>query len=371
MKCALHTLNDAIRPNVILCLYLVFPPAGVYYASESIEISPRLERTTPMPPRTLDFTYVGSPEPHRERTRSILKQHPEVRELISRNPVSFFLIIGVVALQSAIAFVVSSQPWWVALLSAYVIGAYANHCLFVLIHECAHNLIFKRKSANILAGIIADFPNLVPSSVSFRSYHLKHHSFQGDYDLDADLPSRWEAKLIGSSFAGKALWLLFFPVFQALRPPRLKEISFANAWTAVNWVIVAGYDILVAVYFGPGALLYLGLSYFFSIGLHPLGARWIQEHYLTSPPQETYSYYGPLNTVALNVGYHNEHHDLPSVPWNRLPRLKAMAPEWYDNLVSHRSWSRLLWRFLSDPQISLYSRILRTNRGEVPVTAEV
>jgi hypothetical protein len=48
----------------------------------------------------------------------------------------------------------------------------------------------KRKSANILAGILTDFPNLVPSSVSFRSYHLKHHSFQGDYDLDADLPSR-------------------------------------------------------------------------------------------------------------------------------------------------------------------------------------
>jgi sphingolipid delta-4 desaturase len=139
----------------------------------------------------------------------------------------------------------------------------------------------------------------------------------------------------------------------------------------VNWVIVAGYDVLIAVAFGPGALLYLGLSFFFSIGLHPLGARWIQEHYLTSPPQETYSYYGPLNTVALNVGFHNEHHDCPSVPWNRLPRMTVIAPEWYDTLVSHRSWSRLLWRFLSDPEISLFSRMVRKNRGNVPVTAEV
>ncbi|HEX7573170.1 MAG TPA: fatty acid desaturase, partial [Bacteroidota bacterium] len=128
--------------------------------------------------------------------------------------------------------------------------------------------------------------------------------------------------------------------------------------------------VLIAVYFGPGALLYLGLSFFFSIGLHPLGARWIQEHYLTSPPQETYSYYGPLNSVALNVGFHNEHHDLPSVPWNKLPRMKEMAPEWYDKLVSHRSWSKLLWRFLADPDISLFSRMVRKNRGDVPVTAE-
>ena len=42
---------------------------------------------------------------------------------------------------------------------------------------------------------------------------MKHHAFQGVYDLDADLPSYWEAKLIGNSTIGKALWLLLFPVF--------------------------------------------------------------------------------------------------------------------------------------------------------------
>jgi sphingolipid delta-4 desaturase len=329
-----------------------------------------IERSVFMPHPSRDFVYVDSPEPHRERTRAILKAHPEARELIGRNPFSFLLIIAAVALQSLLAFLVREQSWWVILIVAYGIGAYANHALFVLIHECAHNLVFKWRPGNMLAGIVADFPNLIPSSVSFRSYHLKHHSFQGDYDLDADLPSRWEARLVGASFAGKALWLLLFPVFQALRPPRLREISFVNTWTVINWIVVAVYDVLIAVALGPGALLYLGLSFFFSIGLHPLGARWIQEHYLTFPPQETYSYYGPLNSLALNVGFHNEHHDLPSVPWSRLPRLKALAPEWYDTLVSHRSWSKLLWRFLSDPGLSLFSRMVRRNRGSLPLTAE-
>ncbi len=324
-----------------------------------------------MTQKSRDFLYSESIEPHKARTKAILKDHPEVRALIGRNPYSFILIIGVVFLQIGIAVFLTQYSWWLSLIIAYFIGAFANHCLFVLIHEAAHNLIFKNKIANYLAGIIADLPNVIPSSISFRSYHLKHHSFQGHYDLDADIPSKWEAKLIGSNFFGKAFWELFFPLFQALRPPRLREIKFANKWTLVNMVVVFGFDILLVVLFGPLALLYLVFSFFFSIGFHPLGARWIQEHYVIYPPQETYSYYGPLNIPALNVGYHNEHHDFPSIPWNRLPQLKKSAPEYYDNLIYHTSWFRLWLKFLFDSNISLFTRMLRKERGGMVVKTEI
>lgn len=285
---------------------------------------------------TEDFRYSSEPEPHKERTRAILRDHPEVRGLIGRNPWSFALILGIVALQMTLAWALRDAPWWLILATAWLVGAFANHALYVLIHEAA---------------------------ISFRGYHLKHHSFQGVYELDPDVPSRWEARLIGSGFPGKAFWLLFFPIFQTTRPPRLEELRFFDRWVFLNWVTVVVVDAAILLVWGPGALGYLLASLFFSVGLHPLGARWIQEHYLTDDPQETYSYYGVGNIVALNVGYHNEHHDFPSVPWNRLPKLRAAAPEYYDHLAYHGSWTGLLLHFLFDRELTLCSRMIRTDRG--------
>jgi sphingolipid delta-4 desaturase len=152
---------------------------------------------------------------------------------------------------------------------------------------------------------------------------------------------------------------MFFPIFQVTRPPRLKTITMRDRWFVLNVICAAVYDLAVIYFLGWAGFLYLAFSSFFSIGLHPVGARWIQEHYTNDPNQETYSYYGPINRVCLNMGYHNEHHDLPSIPWNNLPRLKAMAPEYYDHLRFHRSWTRLLFQFIFDKNYTLFSRIER------------
>jgi sphingolipid delta-4 desaturase len=319
-----------------------------------------------------EFTFSTAPEPHRMRTRELLRRHPEIRELIGPNPATFWWTAGIVALQIVVAWLVTHQPWWVVAAVAYTVGAFADHALFVMIHETAHRLVFKRRVPNILTALLANLPQVFPGALSFSKYHLKHHAFQGVYELDGDLPFRWEARLVGRSPVRKALWLLLFPIFQAIRPWRVKEVPLWDRWTATNVAVVVAFDALVWVVLGPKALVYLALSLFFSIGLHPLGARWIQRHYLTAAGgQETFSYYGPLNRLAFNVGYHNEHHDFPSVPWNRLPRIRALAPEVYASLASHTSWARLLWRFLFDRELTLFSRVARHDRNHVALDDQV
>jgi sphingolipid delta-4 desaturase len=316
------------------------------------------------------FVYSNSPEPHRLRTKEILKENPAIRQLIGKNPNSFFIILFLVALQIGLSCLLVNQSWWMVFGVAYLIGAFADHALFVMVHECAHRLIFKNPIANRLAGILANIPQIFPSSVSFERYHIKHHSFQGVMELDGDLPNEWEAKLIDNYFIGKAIWLLFYPIFQVFRLGRLREIKPFDGWIALNVLVQIVFMGLVWVILGPKAMVFLVASFFFSVGLHPLGARWIQEHYLLNGDQETFSYYGPLNTVAFNVGYHNEHHDFPSVPWNKLPQIRAIAPAPYNALVYHTSWTKLFIRFLFDKEISLYSRVVRSNRGKVPLTDE-
>jgi sphingolipid 4-desaturase/C4-monooxygenase len=316
-----------------------------------------------------NFVFSNSAEPHRARTKDILKEHPQVRQLIGKTTTTFWMVLLLVGMQMTLSFFIKDAPWWVLLLVAYFVGAFIVHSLFVLIHECAHKLVFKKQWANRVTGLIANIPSVVATSVSFEKYHIKHHSFQGVHELDGDIPNEWEAKLFNNYFIGKAIWLLFYPVWQLFRLSRLKEIKGWDNWVGINWAVQVVAMSCVVYFFGWQALVYLLVSFFFSVGLHPLGARWIQEHFLTyGDEQETYSYYGPLNNIAFNVGFHNEHHDFPSVPWTKLPKIKELAPTYYTTLHSHNSWFKLFLRFLFDKEISLFSRVIRSNRGKVPIT---
>ena len=316
-----------------------------------------------------DFIHSQESEPHRTRTKQILEQFPQSRELIGKNPYTILVIIGLVGSMVGIAWLVRDQSWWIVFAAAYLYGAFANHALFVMIHECTHQLLFRGKTANRIAGMFANLPHIMPGYASFEKYHIKHHAFQGIHELDADLPNKWEAKLINNSFLGKMLWLLFFPIFQGTRVSRLKEIDFVNGLLIINILAQVVFTAAIWYFMGFEAVGFLFLSFWFSIGLHPVGARWVQEHYLTfDTQQETYSYYGPLNITAFNVGFHNEHHDFPSIPWNRLPKLKKTAPQFYETLYFHTSWTKLFFRFLFEKEISLFNRIVRKDRGAVALT---
>lgn len=91
-------------------------------------------------------------------------------------------------------------------------------------------------------------------------------------------------------------------LFYALRPGLVRNQT-PTVWHLVNLVVQVIFDVIIVKFMGLRALGYFIMSSFLAGSLHPCAAHFIAEHYLWDGlGQETYSYYGPLNILAYNVG---------------------------------------------------------------------
>lgn len=130
---------------------------------------------------------------------------------------------------------------------------------------------------------------------------------------DPDLPLEFEYSLIKGSSIKKLVWLLIYPAMYVVRGASLKKTpSFSEV---INLILVASLQISLYNYYdwNSSFILYTWLSFYFGYSVHPAAAHFIQEHFTWKDGQETYSYYGLLNYLFLNIGYHNEHHDFTKV----------------------------------------------------------
>ncbi|KHJ90830.1 hypothetical protein OESDEN_09314 [Oesophagostomum dentatum] len=135
--------------------------------------------------------------------------------------------------------------------------------------------------------------------------------------------------------------------------------------------------------FGYRSFAYLIIGTLVAMGVHPSAGHFISEHYVFKENQETYSYYGPWNLCTFNVGYHVEHHDFPYIPGRNLPKVSTLlkyanrdvsmslqvteiAPEFYEGLHTHSSWTKVLCDFVLSPDMGPYMRLKR--KPSVPQT---
>eukprot|EP01041_Mallomonas_annulata_P012536 gene12536-26409_t len=313
--------------------------------------------STPDKEMRTEFFRSYTDEPHATRRKLIKAAHPDIEHLFEPDirPVPFVLLI--ILSQLLISYYQKDWSWGFFLLVAWSYGGMASHALSLMTHEVSHNLVFKTCSYNEYFGIFCNIGMGFPSSTRFKRYHMEHHQFQGHHDKDMDLPHELEGKYIRNTFM-KALWVFLMPATysirpQMLRPKELRPIDNANIY------FIYFTNALVVYFCGLRGLLYILASTVLGMGFHPCAGHFLAEHLVFVEGFETYSYYGPLNWVCWNVGYHNEHHDFPRVPGWRLPQVKAIASEFYDNLPFHKSWTMVIWKFITNPTLSPYNRVKR------------
>ena len=256
----------------------------------------------PLPAKDIDIARDDMDEPHLKRKHAILAKYPHIKDLYGPVASTKYVAALLVTLQLSLAYyfghVNPSTPLLV--LCAYLIGGTATSNFGVIIHEATHYLCSPSPLVNRMIGLLANVCIPFPISMSFRRYHLEHHAFQGVFGKDPDLPLRWEYEWVRSGKIGKALFLFFYPMMYVIRGAAMGKSP--SKWEIINWVFTISTNIAVYATCGWRGLGYLFASLWLGYGIHPGAAHFIQEHFTFVDGQETYSYYGWMNYVFMNIG---------------------------------------------------------------------
>ncbi|CAG2167168.1 unnamed protein product [Oppiella nova] len=337
------------------------------------------------------FEWVYTDEPHGTRRSLILAKYPQIKQLMRTDP-NIKWTASVTAIIQLISFYMLRDvtSFWQLFLMAYCFGGVLNISLQTAVHEIIHNHAFgpSKPMATKVLALITNLPIGIPIAGSHKKYHLLHHRYQGDDILDTDIPSYFEVKYFSKPFT-KFLWMILQPLFYALRPvlSQPKFVVNPDSLELSNIFIQITFNYMVGVCWGWHIVAYMIGSMILGMGLHPMSGHILSEHFVMFDERinlfeninkkdvqrdeylklipETYSYYGPLNLIMYNLGYHVEHHDFPSIPGSLLPKVREIAPEYYNSLPYHSSWTYVVWKFLIDPKLGPFSRVKRPHLREI------
>lgn len=266
---------------------------------------------------------------------------------------------GVLPNVGALATVLLGYPLGVVLLTQPLWSLRAAGCALVtltliwsayIIHECAHQTIFKTAAANRRWGTLMTWINgsCYARFDDLRRKHMRHHVERADvitFDVQAFLrrsPAWLRRLVLFLEWAYvPAVELLMRGVVMALpfqaggnSRARLRILAIFTvrtaAFAALGWIAP-----VALVLYAVCCLVFITVLRFGDCFQHTYDAYSISDD--TPVPDDkvrdktyeqanTYSNivgvaHPVLNMLWLNFGFHNAHHDKPALPWHRLPQL--------------------------------------------------
>lgn len=309
-----------------------------------------------------DYYYTDQPDVHIGRRKKILEEFPEIEDLYGTDIRNFPITLAFIGVQLCMAYYQRFLTPLYFMIAAYAVGGTINNCLGFVIHEATHHLIFETPVYNKYLGMACNIAMAIPNYTLFQRYHLDHHVYTGVLTKDVDIATPLECRLFQNP-ALKICWLVLFPFLYTLRP----IVVYPKKWYFMDYAnvtLIAFSNSMVVYFTGYRGLMYLLLSTFLGLSVHPTSGHFIAEHYVVDPTSETNSYYGPLNRFSWNIGYHNEHHDFPKIPCAKLPMVTQIANKYYAHLYHYTSLVYVLYNFVMSPVMGPSSRIVRQKRDD-------
>lgn len=312
---------------------------------------------------------------HIQLRQQLLRTHPEAAALAGPDHRGLYGALVILALHWTVCWWVAATNLLVVFLIAFFVGQVAIHAAGALLHETAHRLVFRASRAKLafdllLEAILTSFS----LQLTYQHEHVSlHHPFLGNYERDYEHEDncrflarrrfrndhpRLERLMVVAQLVVALVPLgflvsdrIFLPIYHwatglkvrdtarrmGSTQPRPSERALFVAvsvaallflWLAFGWMAALYQIWSLSIFRGKAGITNLGQS--------------LAEHPGDDTENPTRSQYDWLNWLLFNTGYHHEHHTYPQVPWTRLPRLRMLAPEIF-NQVEPRSYFRCWW----------------------------
>jgi len=241
---------------------------------------------------------------------------------------------------------------WLLNLAGVLLTAHTLVCAAYLIHEFAHQSIFKSADANNRAGVLMSWiaGSCYATFGALRRKHMRHHVDRADvvtFDYKAFLnrsPAWVKRTAVALEWAYiPAVELImhgYVVLLPFLKPERRAERGRVLAILAVRvalFGLLAWYSLKAVLLYAAAYMIMLHVLRFTDAFQHTYDAFAVLEggdipndkvRDRDYEQKNTYSNvvsvaHPGLNLLLLNFSYHNAHHERPIEPWYALPKLHA------------------------------------------------
>ena len=261
------------------------------------------------------------------------------------------LVFASTASATALGLWLSAQPGWLLWSMGQLLLGAALVQWFIVLHECGHRTLFRRRRPNIWAGRVAGFFSIIPYHVWAR-VHGRHHKWTGWQDVDPTTATlvprplaRWERIVVNVCWRG---WVPIFSVLYRLNNfwnlLRLRMLFPEDERRAISWsaLSLAGAYVAMAIVIGPALLVRLFgvanvlafivedvllISQHTHIPMTRSGGQPVPPYPPLDQERFTRSMRLPrvLSRLALHFDAHELHHMFPAVPGYRLEEIGYVA----------------------------------------------
>jgi len=248
--------------------------------------------------------------------------------------------------------------WWRYPLAVIIIGA-RQQAMLILMHEAAHERLFRHRGVNDLVGEVLTAWPIFVSMRGFRDNHIAHHRFLNTKDdpdwiryknPDSELYSEWRyprprrtviklllLDLIGWNWREQFRRGTRLSKPQDHRPERLKieerpnPVKLSRSWKrARRFLRLSVLVVLLLTGTWPQFILYWVVPLFTSLKAMTR-LRQLTGHFAIYGGEGLRTTLcGPITGFLPsphNIGYHTEHHLYPNVAWHNLPKLHRILVE--------------------------------------------